>query len=63
MEFLFIYVIILFSCASCIALSELRRLGEMIRYRRWLLPFEVMFRLPVTTDEVHYKSNYPQFWL
>ena len=38
---LFIYLIILFSCASCIALTEIWKLGGMIRYRRWLLSFEV----------------------
>jgi len=38
---------------------------EMMGYRRWLLSFEVtvMFCLPGTADEVHYKSNYPIFGL
>ena len=59
----FIYLVILFSCASCIALNEIWKLGEKIRYRRWLLPFlvTVMFCLPGTTDAVHYRSNYPLF--
>jgi len=39
--------------------------GEMIRYKRWLLPFEVtvMFCLPGTTDEIHHKLNFPQFFV
>jgi len=38
---------------------------EMIKYGRWLLRFDVivMFCLPGTTNEVHYKSNYSLFWL
>jgi len=63
--YLFIYLIILFSCAIYIAWNEILKLGELVRYRRWLLPFEVTvtFCLPGTTDEVRYKSNYPLFWL
>jgi len=38
----FIYLIMLFSCASCIALNEIWKLGELINYRKLLLPFEVM---------------------
>jgi len=42
---IFIYLIILFNCASCIALNEIWKLGEMIRYRRCLLPFDVTVAL------------------
>jgi len=37
----------------------------MIRYGSWLLAFEatVMFCLPGTIEEVHYKSYYQLFWL
>jgi hypothetical protein len=47
------------------SIDLIQKHGEMIRYRRWLLAFEVtvIFCLPGTTDEVHYKSNYPLFWL
>ena len=38
---LFIYLIILFSCISCIELTEIWELGGLIRYRKCLLPFEV----------------------
>jgi hypothetical protein len=31
----------LFSCASCITLNEIWKLGKLIRYRRWLLSSEV----------------------
>jgi len=37
----FVYLIILFSCSDCIAIYEICKLGEMIRYRWWLLPCEV----------------------
>jgi hypothetical protein len=38
-------------------------IGGLIGYRRWLLAFEVtvIFCLSGTSDEVHYKSNYPLF--
>jgi len=52
-----------FSCEVFIVLSEILKLVELVRYGRWLLPFEVTvtFCLTETTYEFHYKSNYPLF--
>ena len=38
---------------------------DLMGHRRWLLVFEgtVMFCLIETTNNVHYKSNYPLFWI
>jgi hypothetical protein len=57
---LFIYLIILFSCASCIALNEVWKGGELIRYSlvKLLLCFVCMEQLmkSITNQIIHYSG-------
>jgi hypothetical protein len=60
-----IYLIILYNFTRYIALNEIRRLGDMIRYRRWLLPLKLVLcfvRLEqlmnsITNHIIHYSGS------